>query len=319
MRVTRRHALRILGAVAALGAGVVGLRSMRDAPAPVQWQGEVLGALSAMTLWHPNRRVAERTIARMLVEIDRLDRIFSLYRADSELVRLNREGEITRPSDDLVQVFDESLRIAGISGGAFDPTIQPLWWLMARGGGSAADLEQALGLVDFAALDVGTRVIGFSRPGMAASLNGIAQGYITDRITDLLANDGFEQAMIELGETRALGSGPNGTPFNVGLVDPFAPATIARNLPLSSAALAVSGGYGLSLDASGGNHILDPTTGTSPDGLRQVAVIAPRAVWADALSTAISVAGEAAAPGLLKHYKGSRAILWRADGSVHEV
>src|SRR5690606_20606965 len=152
-----------------------------------------------------------------------------------------------------------------------------------------------------------------------ASLNGIAQGYITDRITDLLANDGFEQAMIELGETRALGSAPNGTPFSVGLVDPFAPTTIARQLPLASAALAVSGGYGLRLDASGGNHILDPATGGSPNGLRQVAVIAPRAIWADALSTAISVAGEAAAPGLLKHYKGSRAILWRADGSVHEV
>lgn len=319
MSVTRRHALRILGAGAALGAGVLGLRSLRDAPVPVQWQGEVLGALSAMTLWHPNRRVAERTIARMLVEIGRLDRIFSLYRADSELVRLNGDGRIARPSDDLVQVFGESLRIAGISGGAFDPTIQPLWWLEARGGGSAAELEQALGLVDFSAVDLGTREIGFSRPGMAASLNGIAQGYITDRITDLLANDGFEQAMIELGETRALGAAPNGAPFSVGLVDPLAPTTIARQLPLSSAALAVSGGYGLRLDASGGNHILDPATGRSPTSLSQVAVIAPRAVWADALSTAISVAGEAAAPGLLTHYKGSRAILWRADGSVHEV
>src|SRR5690606_23414056 len=215
-----------------------------------------------------------------------------------------------RASRDLIEVTEAALKIAEVSKGAFDPTIQPLWTYHAAGQQRAEgrDLDAVLAKVGYEGVLTTGSGIGFAKDGMAISLNGIAQGYITDRIADLLANDGFEQAMIELGETRALGSGPNGTPFNVGLVDPFAPATIARNLALSSAALAVSGGYGLSLDASGGNHILDPTTGTSPDGLRQVAVIAPRAVWADALSTAISVGGEAAAPGLLTHYKGSRAI-----------
>ncbi|SFZ86879.1 thiamine biosynthesis lipoprotein [Devosia enhydra] len=318
-RLNRRHALRILGAGAVLGLGAVGLGTMRGQPEPKVWRGEVLGAVSAMTLWHPNPRVAERTIGRMLVEIDRLDRIFSLYRKDSELVQLNSEGRLAEASADLVLVFEESLRIAHLSNGAFDPSIQPLWQFKARGGGSKEELGQVLGLVDHAAIDLGARSIGFARPGMAATLNGIAQGHITDRITDLLVNDGFEQAMVELGETRALGSAPGGRPFAVGLVDPADPRAIARQVELASAGLAVSGGYGLRLDAEGGNHVIDPATGTSPGDLTQVAVISPRSIWADALSTAISVAGEAAAPRLLAAYPESRAILWRADGTVVEA
>ena len=52
-----------------------------------------------------------------------------------------------------------------------------------------------------------------SPPGMAITLNGIAQGYITDRVADLLRNEGFDQAMVDLGEWRALGSHPDGRPW----------------------------------------------------------------------------------------------------------
>jgi thiamine biosynthesis lipoprotein len=320
-RLSRRGALRVLGAGLALPLGVMGLRGVRDAPAPVQWHGEVLGALSSMTLWHPNPGVARRAIARMLVEIDRLEGIFSLYRPTSEIARLNRDGVLAAPSRDLVDVFDQSRRIADLSGGAFDPTIQPLWRLHANGrtAPDPAALDRARTLVDHRALSVSARTIRFARPGMAITLNGIAQGHITDRITDILGTEGFESAMIELGETRALGAAPDGRPFSVGLVNPQAPATTAHELPLANAALSVSGGYGLTFDSSGRHHILDPATGQSADRLTQVAVISPRAIWADALSTAIYVAGEAKAGPLLAACPGSRAILSRKDGTTRQV
>ncbi|MGH8649597.1 MAG: FAD:protein FMN transferase, partial [Burkholderiales bacterium] len=44
------------------------------------WNGDVLGALSELTLWHHNARVARRTILRVRREIERFERIFSLYR-----------------------------------------------------------------------------------------------------------------------------------------------------------------------------------------------------------------------------------------------
>ena len=125
--------------------------------------------------------------------------------------------------------------------------------------------------------------------------------------------------MIELGETRALGAGSDGQPFAVGLIDPRAPGMIERVVPLENAALAVSGGYGMRFDGRGQHHIFEPGTGQSANRLIQVAVMSPRAIWADALSTAIYVAGEARAASLLAAYPGSRAILSRPDGTTLEV
>lgn len=318
--ISRRQTLRVFGAALALPLGAMALRGLKGAPTPVRWHGEVLGGLSALTLWHPSPAVAERAIRQMLFEVERLEGIFSLYRGSSEIVRLNRDGTLARPSRELVQVFDESRRIAEASGGAFDPTIQPLWDLHLSGrAADPARRDRALALVDYRAVTCGPREIRFERPGMGASLNGIAQGHITDRITELLGNEGFENAVIELGETRALGSAPDGNPFPVALVRPGAPATIGEDVALANAALSVSGGYGTRIGAKGDHHILDPRTGQSASRLAQVAVVSPRAVWADALSTAICVTGEAAAERLLAAYPESRAILTRGDGSMREV
>ncbi len=316
---TRRTALRVVGAGLALPLGALALGRLNGAPVPVRWQGEVLGGVSAMTLWHPDPDVARRAIRRMLVEVNRLEDIFSLYRPHSQIVRLNRDGALDRPAHALVEVTEESLRIATLSRGAFDPTIQPLWRLHAAGLASAAELEKARALVDHGAVDIGARGLRLARPGMAISLNGIAQGHITDRITTILGNEGFENAMIELGETRALGEASDGRPFDIGLADPFAPAGIARDLALADAALAVSGGYGTRLKGPGRHHIFDPRTGESANRLAQVAVVSPRAVWADALSTAIYVAGEASARRLLAGYPGSRVMLTRMDGSTRDI
>ncbi len=318
-RITRRTALRVVGAGLALPLGALALGGLRGAPQPVHWQGVVLGGVSAMTLWHPDPGVARRAIRRMLAEVDRLEDIFSLYRPDSQIARLNRDGALEAPARALVEVIEASLRIASQSGGAFDPTIQPLWRLHAVGPPSARALEQARALVGHDAVDLDARGIRLGREGMAISLNGIAQGHITDRVTEILGNEGFENAVIELGETRALGTGPDGRPFSIGLARPFPPVGIARDLALADAALAVSGGYGTRLPGPGAHHIFDPRTGQSANRLAQVAVLSRRAMWADALSTAIYVAGEASARRLLDGYLGSRAILTRMDGSTVDV
>jgi thiamine biosynthesis lipoprotein len=80
--------------------------------------------------------------------------------------------------------------------------------------------------------------------------------------------------------------------------------------------LSVSGGYGFRFGQSDAHHIFDPDTGRSADHLLEVVVTAPRATVADGLSTALFVAGEAAAPGILRAYPAARATLTRRDGST---
>ena len=87
-------------------------------------------------------------------------------------------------------------------------------------------------------------------------------------------------------------------------------------IDLENMALAVSGGYGTTFDATGRyHHIFDPRTGASASTVVDVAVIGPSATAADGLATAICVAGEAVAPSLLAAYPHTRAILTRLDGT----
>jgi thiamine biosynthesis lipoprotein len=155
---------------------------------------------------------------------------------------------------------------------------------------------------------------------MAITLNSIAQGYITDAVADLLRNEGFESAVVDLGEYRTLGHHPDGRPWRLAIGDPKNAPGIGNTIDLDDMALAVSGGYGTTFEPTGHfHHIFDPHTGSSANRLLQVAVIGSRATTADALATAIYVAGEAAAPRLLAAYPGTRAILRRLDGSTTAV
>jgi FAD:protein FMN transferase len=327
--ITRRTALRVVGAGISLPLSVMALRSMTNhIPQPARWSGSCLGALSQITLWHNNKSVAERAIGQLVIEIERLEKVFSLYRYDSEISILNRTGKINSASVDLINVLQHGQNVANISGGAFDPTIQSLWKSYADQISTHKDsnfkfdrkkINAALTKVDYTAISIGYKSVKFEKPEMLVSLNGIAQGYITDAIAEVLGNLGFENAVIDLGETRTLGTKPDGFPFTIGLIDPVSPTNINNEVNLSNSALSVSGGYGMILGNAETHHIFDPKTGLSANKLKQVAVIAPKAIDADALSTAIYVAGEANAPMLLAAYPKSRAILTRNNGTTKEL
>ena len=307
-KVTRRRVFRIVAAAAGLPLLIAGVRAAQPKPRFFSWQGEVLGAASELTLWHSDEVLARRAILKARDEIARCESIFSLYR-DSELTRLNRDG-VVRPSPELVDVIDASQRLGAISGGAFDITVQPLWRVYEQHFWSRSEvvpdihartLDIARRQVDFRRVQAGARRVELP-PGMAITLNGIAQGYITDRIADLLRNDGFEHAAVDLGEWRLLGTHPEGRPWRA--------ATREGEIDLADSALAVSSGAGTAFEPSGRfQPIFDPATGASAAHLTEVAVVAPRAMIADALATAICVVGEERAAELLAAYPGTRAIV----------
>src|SRR6185503_19436992 len=119
----RRRAFRIMAAAAGLPLLIAGVRAAAPNPRFFTWQGEVLGAASELTLSHSDAAVARRAILKARHEIERCEAIFSLYR-DSEIVRLNRDGALARPSAELVSVIDASQRLGRESNGAFDITVQ---------------------------------------------------------------------------------------------------------------------------------------------------------------------------------------------------
>jgi FAD:protein FMN transferase len=324
-RPTRRRFLRIAAAVAGVPLVIAAVRASAPNAQLHRWQLDVLGALSELTLWHADAAFAQRAMLRVHHEVERFERIFSLYRRDSEISRLNAASTLMKPSRELRTVIEESQRLGELSGGAFDISVQPLWGLYEAHFWSRTNIQPditarardvAQALVDFRRIDSGAAAIRFARAGMAITLNGVAQGYISDAIADMLRNEGFESAVVDLGECRTIGRHPDGRPFRIAIRDGRDAGSIGGMVDLEDMALAVSGGYGTTFDASGRfHHIFDPRTGASANSLVDVAVIGPRAAAADGLATAICVAGETLALTLVAAYPGMRAILTRVDGT----
>ncbi|HSN33063.1 MAG TPA: FAD:protein FMN transferase, partial [Ideonella sp.] len=273
---SRRRFISIVAGCAALGP--LGAARAANAPAPVVWRGSAMGALASMTLVHPDRDKARALLGACLAEVARLESILSLYRADSALVRLNAAGVLREPPQELVELLSFGLALARASGGAFDPTVQPLYRLYAdhfaapgaaAGGPPAQAIARVLRRVGFGAVEVDAGLIRLRRPGMAITLNGIAQGYVTDRVADLLRRAGFDDVLIDLGEARALGQRPGGGAWRAAIADPREPERTLLELPLGEArgmlpALATSGGYGTRFGPDPRiHHLFDPHTGRS--------------------------------------------------------
>lgn len=294
----RRRFIAITASAAGLGLLPFGGQSVAEAHA-VTWHGQALGAPATLTIHHHDRTAADRLVERVVVEVARLERIFSLYRADSALVELNRVGALATPPTDLVALLQASHAFWESSDGAFDPTVQPLWVLFGDhfsapdanpAGPSKRRVREALDLVGFDGVRFSRDRVAFARPGMALTLNGIAQGYITDRIVELLRNGGVTKSLVDMGEIRALGSRVDGQPWKVGVESAPGEAGPLTILDIADKAVATSSADGFHFDQAGlFNHLLDPRSGRSATLYRSVAVVAPDAMSADAFSTAFSL------------------------------
>ncbi len=296
--ITRRRAICIMAATAGLPLIPFGGTAFA-AVEPTIWKGQALGAPTTLVLIHPDRPKAEMLIRRVVAEVDRLESVFSLYRESSALSELNRRGALAMPPPELVAVLDAGRNAWEATDGVFDPSVQPLFALYARhfarseamaSGPSAEELEQALALTGFNEVLVNPDRIAFAKPGMALTLNGIAQGYVTDQVVALLRDAGIESSLVDMGETRAIGGQPDGSPWRVGVAETQSDAAAETVLPLFNKAVATSAFSGFRFDPAGRfSHILDPRRGSVPPLYRRVSVIAPDATRADAYSTAFSL------------------------------
>ncbi len=311
MMLTRRRVIGILAASA-----LSGPTSGRTVAAHDSWRGRALGAEASIVLAHPEPEHSAAVLSACRDEIRRLETIFSLFRRGSAINRLNSEGRLDNAPAEMIELLVIARRLSKLSDGAFDITVQPLWQAFSRGSDCLGRVDAILDLVDWRHVNVDGSTIRFRRPNMAITLNGIAQGYITDRVAALLAAHGFDRVLVNMGEFRGLGGRPDGLPWQIGLAHPDREGMVEK-IALENQAIATSSPAGTPLgcrDDALAHHLFNPKTGRSATGWRRVSVIAERAVIADGLSTAIAVAEPAHAERLLDEGGGQRAILLSNDG-----
>ncbi|QRM27680.1 FAD:protein FMN transferase [Microvirga sp. VF16] len=321
---SRRRFIGITAAAAGLGLAPFERPAKAEAHL-VTWHGQVMGAVATLQVHHHDRIVAGQLVERSLAEVRRLEAVFSLYRGDSALVALNRHGVLVAPPAELIAVLAECRRYWELTGGAFDPTVQALWVLYRDhfsktdanpSGPSTLALRETMERVGFGQVRFDANRIVLAQRGMGLTLNGIAQGYVTDRVVDILRAGGIRNTLVDMGEPRAIGSRPSGEPWRIGIADPGRPERINDTLEAVDQAVATSGGYGFRFDPEGRfNHLLDPRTGTSAHLYRSVSVLMPTATAADALSTAFSLVSEDSIGSILKT-EGGEVRLVTAQGEL---
>jgi thiamine biosynthesis lipoprotein len=181
------------------------------------------------------------------------------------------------------------------------------------------ELEQARALVGLDAVNWDQDRIAFAKTRMALTLNGIAQGYITDRVVDLLRARGLNSALVNLGEYRAIGQHPEGRAWKVGVQDPITASGLVDVFELVDQAVSTSGGYGSRFGASAENHLIDPRTGRSAERYLSVSVMHASATVADGLSTAFSFMDDAAVRDAALRFGDARVLLVHPDRSLTRI
>jgi FAD:protein FMN transferase len=313
-RPTRRRALTIFAAAAA---SAVVTRPARPAAADFEWRGVAMGADATILFNGIDKDGARSAIALIEAEIDRIEGALSLFRSDSELCRLNREGVLLQPSGDLRRALGIALDISAISSGLFDPTVQPLWerYIDFFAVSPDADLPpeefiaSARAAVDWREVKLDADAIQIGR-GQRITLNGLGQGYVTDRVAELLSARGLKHVFVDLGEQRALAPRQTGEAWLVARAG-------AAPIPLLYGALATSEGSGCVLGAAGAvHHLFDPRTGRSAAHWRRITVHHRSAAIADALSTALYIASADDIEPILRRVAG--VVVWARDHDDRE-
>lgn len=275
-----------------------------------------MGTTVEMLLEARDGRVARAAMAAARAEFARLEGLLSRFRPGSELCRLNRERGLA-VGPDLLRVLDAALALRRRTAGHFDPTVgravrnagydrdfaaiarddpRPT----PRGGfaGGAVAIDRARGWVGLG-------------PGADLDLGAVAKGDAADRACALLGASG--PCLVNAGGDLVVSAPRPGGPWTVGLDAPGRPA-----LDLDRGALATSGTDRRAWRRGGRamHHAISPRTGLPAEtDLVRATAVAPSCTEADALATALLVAGAVEAEALADSW-GVPALLVRADGRL---
>ncbi len=319
--ISRRGFLKIVAACGlsvGLGASLSRHWLIINSGVTVQETRLLMGTIINLTIFADDLEAGQAAIQATFTEMERLIQILDHRRQTSALGQLNQQGLLMDAPPELVEVLHKALEIGELTGGAFDVTIKPILDAYSSGNSVTRQLRR---LVDFRQIAIMDKQVRMGQIGMAISLDGLAKGRIVDGGVAVLRRLGFENILVEAGgDLVAQGSRFDGKPWEIGILSPRTdrqPGTIST-VPVRDLAVATSGDYLNSFTSDFSlNHIIDPRTLKSPAELASATVIAPTAMDADALSTALMVLGPSNGLSLVDRLSKVEALLISKEMDIY--
>ncbi len=238
---------------------------------------------------------------------------FSVFDTLSLISCVNKADSLEVNSD-FAKVFEVSKYVCDVTGGAFNPTVEPLVNLWGFGRDSASEVSASevsalLPLLDFDKVYLKDNTIIKENKSIVLNFNAIAKGYGVDKVAAFLLDNGYKDFLVDIGGEIVSHGTKSGKPWQVGIQVPTKEkdGAIASDytFPLSEAAVATSGNYRNYREENGVrySHIINPKTGyPEKSDLLSVTVVAADCVTADALATAFMVLGVNGSMEILKQH-----------------
>lgn len=280
-----------------------------------------MGSEARIVVFADDEAAAARAAAQAFDRVAHIESVLTDYRPDSEAMRLGARpaGRAVPVSDDLAQALSRALDMAARTDGRFDPTVGPFvrLWRHARSSGrlpGAGELEAARRAVGHRLVTLGPGTATLARGGMALDFGGIGKGWACDQALDVLESLGMTRALVEIGGDLVVGDPPPGADGWRVDVEGYGVVLVANQ------AICTSGDAErfVEIDGVRYSHIVDPATGLGLTGRVSVTTVAPDGWIADALASALSVAGPAGAAALLERAEPAASAFLR-DAAGREL
>lgn len=261
-------------------------------------------------------------------KISELEKLWSVTDAGSEIYAVNHSGGEPVPlSGETAELLNLSLEISELTDGALDCTMYPVLkeWGFTTGEYKIPDEAKIAELLE----NTGYENIDFNGVNVTLpenfqiDLGAVGKGFTGDIVSQIMRENGVTSALLDLGgNIQTVGTKPDGTPWKIGLRNPFGDGLFGV-LELSDKAAVTSGGYERYFVGEDGEtywHILDPATGNpARSGVISATAVGENGGVCDALSTSLFVMGTEKSEKFWKEHGeilGFEMVLVTEDGKI---
>jgi thiamine biosynthesis lipoprotein len=262
-------------------------------------------------------------------EVKRIENLISDWIPTTQISQVNQNSGIKpiKVDDEVFNLVERALKISKITHGAFDisyASMDKIW----KFDGSMKEMptpeaiKKSVERIGYQkiVLDKQKSTIFLKDVGMKLGLGGIGQGYIADKIKELLQSKGCTSGIVNVsGDINTWGKQPNGKPWTVAIVNPMNKNKVFATFPLEDSAVETSGNYEKYVTFNGirYSHIIDPRTGYPATGIVSVSIFAKQTEIADALATGVFVMGVEVGLDLVNQIKGIECVIVDDKGKIH--
>lgn len=288
----------------------------------------LLGSPFEISLVAKDTLEANRHIDEAIREVKRIENLISDWIPTTLISEINKNAGVkpVKVTDELFELIERAIKISKLTDGAFDisyASMDKIW----RFDGSMTVMPSPEAIKNSVAkvgykniiLDKEKHTVFLKLEGMKLGLGGIGQGYIADKIKELLKKNGVVAGLVNVsGDISTWGKQPDGQQWKVGIKNPMNKNKIFATFPLEDTAVETSGNYEKYVTFNGirYSHIIDTRTGYPATGLTSVTIFAKTTELADALATGVFVLGKEVGMDLVNQLPGISCIMVDDKGKV---